>query len=343
MATATGSTLMELFGGAATSVSSQTLGLRASFNCTETQVQFTPAPPQFMPTLAIASPAQYLKRFQLSLDFVSVMSYLNSFLDSAEMLQLYRHYFPVEFANSETELGINPRSRAYEEGCGVYSPREIEFFGLVHERLFPINIDSIVDESFEGERADVIPLEYWGHGFEIDDPDYTQSSLGWQLVASLFCYRDERFEQSMEYEPYAPVMAKLDADIEIDYRLLKDLCNAEDAPPELEYLPLAVDVFNHETGNLFIDPDDMYPVYDARWSGGRETIDMLAQEHIEAHIILDKCEILMEWIEESPKNFRKVIDVCNQSNSKKQPTKSRRRTSSRGGPSPVMHRVRARA
>jgi hypothetical protein len=336
-----GTTLAELLEGAAPFVSSPAPGLRASINCTETQIQFTPTPPQFRPIMAVASPALYLKRFQLSMDFASVKSYLFSFLESTDLLQLYRHYFPVEFASSPTSLSINPRSRvAYEEGCGAYSPREIEFFGLVNERLFPINIDGIVEGSGEGEREDLIELEYWGHGFEIDDPDYSRASLGWQLLASIFCYRDERLEQSAEFEPYAHSFAKLDADIEIDYKLLKDLCNAEGAPAVLEYLPLVVDVFNHETGNLFIDPDEFYPVYDARWSDGQETIDMLAQEHIEAHIILDKCEMLVDWIEASPKNFRKVIDVCNQSNSKKQPHPKKK---SRGGPSPVRHRVRIRA
>lgn len=303
----------------------------------EVEFRFNHERPKNQPLLAIASPAEYLKRFQLSLDFFSVRNYLRCLVSGTTFLELYRHYFPVEFARSEAPLTIDTRSALNEggEGFGAFSAREVEFFHLVNVGLFPIDIDSILTESWEGERPDNIPLEYYGHGFQIDEPEYENSRLGWQLLAYMFSdygtYTDFEAlsEENPTLKPYAALLEKLDNSEAIARNLLSDLCQAEDAPAELEYLPMAIRVLDHTTQNLFIDPDDMYPVNDAMWSDGQETIDLLHKEHIEAHRIMADCDILLDWIEASPKNFRKVIDVCNRSSSKKSKAPKPRRTSTR--------------
>jgi hypothetical protein len=304
--------------------------------------------PDFRPLQDLASPAKFLKRFQLSLDYFSVRNYLRCLTYSTLFLRLYQHNFPREFARSEAPLFIDPRSalNGGGDGFGAYSAREIEFFNLVNTRLFPINVDAILSESWEGERPDLIPIEYYGHGFDIDEPDYDSSRLGWQLLAAIFtdygAYWDfqSESEENPTLKPYAKLLERLEVgEDDINFGLLNDLCQAEDADEELEYLTLSARVLNHITSNLFIDPDDMYPVYDAMWSDGQSTIDLLHKEHIEAHRIMADCDLLLDWIEADPKNFRKVIDVCNRSNSKKQPKKPRRRSTMRNGPSPVEHRI----
>lgn len=264
-------------------------------------------------TLRLKSPLDYLKRFKLQMSFFDSAACLNTILNSVHFLKLYQHYFPVEFAASNTSLFPVSGSHDTSEGAWVYSPREVEFFYLVNERLFPLDLDTMFEYDLdEGIRSDMIHLEYSGHGFAVEDNDYTDYGLGWQLVASIFSY----FASSLETpdtpagRAYERLLAKLDHSRPVDSDVLKELCWAEGAAPELTYLPLARDVLNHNTDNCFIDPDYTYPVEDAMWSEGEEIIDFLTEAHKKAHRIWDDCEILMEWIEKSPKNYRKVIEVC---------------------------------
>jgi len=71
----------------------------------------------------------------------------------SEFLPLYLHFFPAEYEASEASSEI--------DDAWSYSLREIEFFYLVDERLFPLNIDFLSDVGANGERVDVIyPLPY---------------------------------------------------------------------------------------------------------------------------------------------------------------------------------------
>lgn len=90
-------------------------------------------------------------------------------------LYLYRKYLPDDYRLSQESEEIDPGWN--------YSPREVEFFYLVSDNLFPLDIDYISDIGANGERATemiaLLPYEmpWWGN--------LEYLSLGWQILAYL--------------------------------------------------------------------------------------------------------------------------------------------------------------
>src|ERR1051325_9360865 len=87
------------------------------------------------------------------------LDYLTEQLACFRALMLYQHYFPQDYANSQAEMGK----------LG-YCSREAEFFRLVNEQFFPVNLWVLEDYFLqEGERYPYIPIEPLGFSLEEDE------------------------------------------------------------------------------------------------------------------------------------------------------------------------------
>lgn len=273
--------------------------------------------------LKLSAPSAFIKKFKLSLDFHSSIIYLNSLAEGGHFLLLYKHFFPEEFAASTAPFAPLPGADHITDGAGVYSPREIEFFNLVGNRLFPFNFDWMMEiASTDGERVNNIFIEYMG--FDQDDPDYDECRLGWQLLAIINTpsYFEDLCEQISGVPGHAAFLEVLNKvkEGELDQLQFKERCKkARVGGGVLAYLPLAFEVISNDTDNYFLDGSPSNPIDEFYWSGGINTIKYLAAEYDEALLKTHQCGILMDWIEESPANFRKVITLWNRSLTKPQP------------------------
>ena len=98
------------------------------------------------------------------------IDHLASQMEGAHLLNLYRHYFPKQYAKSRASLKVWPSA--------AHSPREVEFIQLVGQRLFPV-----ADIGFElaDERLDYIPVET----FALEDEQMDAWKPVWLILYSL--------------------------------------------------------------------------------------------------------------------------------------------------------------
>ncbi|MCP9496558.1 MAG: hypothetical protein MSG64_19115 [Pyrinomonadaceae bacterium MAG19_C2-C3] len=179
-------------------------------------------------------------------------SYLSRIKESLPVLNLYREFFPQDWARSVKSPFGTSKDSAY------YSEREVEFFHLVDERVVPLSIDWYLDWE---ERCPFVPVmsacdwDYY-HGAE-----FTNFTHAFQLafalnrvddgsVFSWYCEHraldTERFVLLGKHDDYTRRQER-----RRDYPLFKELCKVGDTP--LQHLPLAIEITCYDTGNLLFD------------------------------------------------------------------------------------------
>src|SRR5215212_702403 len=195
---------------------------------------------------------ELLRWHRLQLTFSAARECLEQYRDRANLLALYQHYFPQEYAASTA--GVRPAKGA------VYSAQEIEFFELVNARFFPLPLDVFLDE-YEGVRSTTLPVMTLGIDWWLDS--VADLRPGWQLLLLLV---GEVAVTDVEVDPrflktYAKRIKPRPPGSQIDWDDFKAACQAAGDP--LTALPLALDMLDHDTGNIWLDPSDETPVMDA--------------------------------------------------------------------------------
>lgn len=259
-----------------------------------------------LPLGTVAGAVKFLKSYTLPLNYPQAAAYLRSLWHRANLLSLYHHYFPQEFAASRACAGIEiqqPFSRKLE--C-LYSPKEQEFLRLVDEKLFPFYIDHLLEEAEEREDFISIPnfgVDYWSYGFE-------ELAAGWQLLLLMAGSVERDFGISVADCDNAQVQAALSnlKGHSINWDKFKAACLAKDEPTS--YLPLAFDILDHDTGNIFLDPTDEMPAEVLEWSV--EDMDYLIEDYRQATEMNAKADKLLDWLTASPLHLQEVINLWNE-------------------------------
>jgi hypothetical protein len=295
-------------------------------------------------TFDLQEASKLITRFSLTTNAFDACAYLESLSQSVTILSLYQHYFPKEWANSKSQmlpgagdLRISTRFGASKLPVAAYSEREIEFFELVEAKtLFPFNYQTHADSMMDGTRSDLIELEYMGlswEGSEDIGAELEGHRLAWQLFFILWCgdkydYTANALIELIENEQpsegpnagqkYLKALkkAKLGS---VHEGKLQALCAPDvivnrfgPANYPLSYLPLAVQLINVSTGNVFFDCNYWEPQEAYYWSHGISDIDELIAEYKEACEISPKVAALNDWIEEDARNFGKVVKIWNE-------------------------------
>lgn len=226
---------------------------------------------------------------------VEAMQWLEKKRGYSEFLLLYLQLFPSEFATSEASIEI--------EEAWSYSPREIEFFYLVDERLFPLNIDFLSDVGANGERVDVIyPIPYetpWWYEPEV-------LSIGWQVLR-LFA----GVEATQQMRAQLVVIPGLGEDLLAALltlpgkltmpadRYVAHICQCCEADPSspLRDLGLALALLLQRTGNPWLDTDsDNEFLYEGYW-WTLEHVKEMAADYRAAQAIEQRVRTLVAWLE----------------------------------------------
>ncbi|GAP99734.1 hypothetical protein NIES2104_63000 [Leptolyngbya sp. NIES-2104] len=219
------------------------------------------------------------------------LSYLETIELHLTLRDLYRHLFPFEFH-------LSTASRHWE--AEQHSEEELEFFDLIHDRLFYLPIDG--DESLcAGIPVYSITPDFWYEEYEWDELDVLDKLLlglseqaNWERVEEAF------FTVSLP----TPILPS-----RIDWHLFEQNCEAMPVP--LNYFHIAVQIFDRETHNPFIDNRN-YQYMDL-WTWSVEAIEELTQHYQKAIHLQQKVQVLVDWLTNSPHRIIQVIELWNRS------------------------------
>jgi hypothetical protein len=222
---------------------------------------------------------------------------LSDALDSVRILSLYQRCFPRQYVRSSSPLLI--------AGDDRYTEREFEFFRLVNQHLFPLP-DDVMDDWPDNERSEFIPLMPMGIDW-IENLD--EWSLPVQVFATLVMGADASDDILDAIGPDTPRPLGLDDDHILNWKRFASLCRR--AGGLMAWMPTAVEVVGHDTGNLWLDITfetlDACPMYLWTLEGVRE----LAAEWRKAKRMLDKTQAVLDWLEQNPRPLAQVIEFWN--------------------------------
>ncbi|MGG6265372.1 hypothetical protein ACQ4M3_24675 [Leptolyngbya sp. AN03gr2] len=219
------------------------------------------------------------------------LSYLETIELHLKLRSLYQHFFPFEFR-------LSTASRHWEPD--QHSEEELEFFDLIHERLFYLPIDG--DENLcTGIPIYSIAPDFWYEEYEWEELDVLE-----QLLLGLSGQEEWGIlEQTFLTVPLLnPVPSS-----RIDWNKFKLNCEAMPAP--LNYFHLAIQMFDRETGNPFIDNHN-YEYIDL-WAWTVEAIEELTHHYHKAILLQQKAQILVDWLTDHPHRLIQLIDLWNRS------------------------------
>jgi len=257
--------------------------------------------------LLLDSPLKYLPRYLLPRTIEEAEDYLSRRLETATLFfvcdrhfpKVFEKRFPREWAGDQEKILPPDADTPYSEG-------ELLCLELISEHLFPFayeHLEMVAQD--EGERMCVIPL--YSFGIDLWNEGPGDLSSGWKMLALL--NRDISAQNEVvprcalsslrEARPYAREAWS--------WEVFRATCAAFGEP--VSYLPTAIQMLDHDTGNLFLDPSDDAPVEDATWT--LSDIELLAQHWKEAQSLHAKADQLADWLAADPQRFRKVVDVWN--------------------------------
>jgi hypothetical protein len=229
------------------------------------------------------------------LDTTGAIRYLTSLKDSLPMLRLYREVFPEEFANSREPVTLRPGEYSgrfvtpfgQETEDPPHTPRELEFFQLIDDRLFNLPMTWIE----AGCRMYSIMVPSAEHGEE--DPHSLRTSL--QVAAALLS--DESWISLADIAQPSPNAGDLitpAATSVTDYETVVAAFRQEPTP--LNIFADALAVMNYDTGCIFLDfcCGCGGCTYDLDWSV--ENIRLLAEEHVKQREIFSRIDALDDWL-----------------------------------------------
>lgn len=265
----------------------------------------------------IAEAIYSLRQCQLTITPLKALDYLEVQLNTYQLLALYQHFFPSEWATSQTSLYLPVNNEGNSktvssENC--HSPRELEFITLVYTHLFPMSFWAV--ESAHEERLQAIPITSMGVDWQIEE-GIENLRMGWKLLLPFsqegrYWLDDVEPEGSewfdSEFETHHVSYKDIHHPDRIDNKRLRRLCCELTTP--LQFLPLALKLLEHETENLWLDesPDEMnYGLYASSLPWSKSSINLLHRKWNQASRILDAAYLLIEWLETDMKTHAQLL------------------------------------
>ncbi|MBI3913762.1 MAG: hypothetical protein HY327_06200 [Chloroflexi bacterium] len=234
----------------------------------------------------LVSAAAAIQRLR-SIKFIparEVVEQLGVWQESSHILFLYRRYFPQQFTRStaSTVIPIHHAERGYSE-------RELEFFKLVDQHLFPLP-----EMMFDMERLPSIPIHPQGVDWE-DEPE----NLRLSLRAAMALVSDD---DAMLWEAWLPPLLR-PASGERDWDHFAELCRH--AKGLAVRFPLLIELVGHDTGNMWLDVSWETGWEDYLW--GEAEMEYLKKEWRKAQRIFTQLNPLLDRMDKHPRYWLKRL------------------------------------
>ena len=217
------------------------------------------------------------------------VEYLEAIQQRATMLQLYQHYYPDEYQQSNASMNVT--------SIETYSEKELEFLTLLDGQFFPLPL--LLAES---ERISYIPVEPLGTSWYYDN--FEELGATEKFLMSLI--------HGLENDPWNDLEEELGQDLPpaVSYINYQKLSQAvKKVRGKITLLPTAIDMLTQSTGNLWLDISYENDIIDAHWTV--EVIDTLREYYAEAQAIMQKYREFIEWLDQDTANCIKVIKLWN--------------------------------
>lgn len=259
-------------------------------------------------------------------------------IERVNILSLYQDIFPEDFARSTASCDPSGKPLSIWSPFGYpvaqvpgHSPREMEFFSLVNDRLFELPYDWI-----EMNESRLDQIMFWGpfnNWDEESEPDNMSPAL--QLAGA--------FITNAEWTTPERTLALLTGRIEPEYRHdwteHDDLLDYSQEPPLLPviiedhlrakhwgiweqlvrrldppvcYIDDSVNMLSHNTGVYEIDFSCMCGSCGLEMDWTRENIDLLTEQHKRGQQIFRNQDELNIWIKSDPeRNISEIVNLYN--------------------------------
>jgi len=260
-----------------------------------------------LPMTMIAHIGQVLRAFALPLSLPQAREFLSHMRSVLAYLDLYRWYFPAEFALSMQDVEAL-RADLLPAPGQAYSLHEVRFLELIDRHLFPLPLDWLLDDIGEENRCWSIPVEPIGLNLS-DESDLEALRRGWQLLYYLVGdYSRAAFAAFLESGDDAIFDLSIEAG-KVDDELLALLCEQQREP--LSFLRPAIDMMAHDTGTVWLDATDELPYGAIPWTV--EMMDDLVEQYAEARAIERRADQFIDWLEANvTQHFTEVVALWNQ-------------------------------
>ena len=262
-----------------------------------------------MPTaIRVGEAAEDVRARRVPLSIGESLGMVRQVVYEDRLLALYHHFFPAELAASKA----NPERPVND----AYSEMEAEFFHLVDSRFFPMPflVDYVLVEMAPEERSLDIPVAPWGRDW------WNEYDLepGWQLLLLL------AQEFSLENHPHYSLTLHRRPEWPQIERLLRSTLSCEVTGASLErsvagakeplcFLPQALKVVMHDTGNFLLDSTPDMEMGEIEWCV--ENVQILKDLSEEAAKLLDQVNRFILWLEDGlVDHFREVVVLWQRAN-----------------------------
>jgi hypothetical protein len=257
-----------------------------------------------------------LRQYQSIINPSKALDYLEVHLNTYQLLALYQHFFPFEWAASQTSLylPVNEGNSKIVSSENRHSLRELEFITLVYTHLFPMSFWAV--ESAHEERLQAIPIASMGVDWQMEE-GIENLRMGWKLLIPLskegrYWLDDVEPEGSewfnSEFETHQVSYKDIHHPDCINNKRLRRLCCELTTP--LQFLPLALKLLDHETENLWLDESSYemnYGLYASSLPWSKSSINLLHRKWKQASRILDAAYLLVEWLETDIKTHAQLL------------------------------------
>jgi len=217
------------------------------------------------------------------------LSYLD---DSAELLKIYRRFFPDEFARNTAPIRETKDLVATLEEC----------LRLISERLFEIPYWYFDESAYEEGPLGYIPIDpMFGDWWNMDFEDLRPL---WQVLLTLVGdVTPDRSEDEV-------IKQVLDArqrwwNQRIDHDKVVRLCRRQRGP--LRHLHTALNAVYLDTGNPWFDTSYENPIQGIEWSV--RNVSYLKKSWLEAQQACDHILGLEKWLYEETANIHRLLDL----------------------------------
>jgi len=262
--------------------------------------------------MLLDDPETRLSRYLLKRTVEEAETYLYQRLETATLFYVCTRHCQAAFRKLVPREVARDQDRLLPSAGHPYSEGELTCLELISETLFPFAYEHLeMAAQDEGERLANIPL--YSFGIEHLSSGFGEYNAGWTMLALLNRNITPSEATDLPARVLSTVVVALSkarwySQESWSWDIFKATCAAAGSP--LVALPIAIQMLDHDTGNLFLDPTDEMAVEDATWS--LEDIELLTKEWKEAQDLHSQAERLTEWLAEDPaRRFRKVIDVWN--------------------------------
>jgi len=246
--------------------------------------------PDLPPLVSAATAIQRLRTIRF-IPARQAIAQLAVWQESSRILQLYRRYFPQEFACSMTSTIV-----PIHQGEPGYSERELEFFRLIDQRLFPLP-----EVMYDMERLPSIPL--YPQGIDWEDE---RENLRLSLRAAMALVSDD---DSMLWEAWLPANLR-PALGERNWELFDELCRRSRGLAVR--FPLLLEFVGLDTGNVWLDSNweccwENYP-----WE--ETAMEYLRKEWRKAKQIFAQLNPLLDRMDQHPRYWlKRLVRMWNRS------------------------------